>query len=59
MSKKKYLIEFEHIDGEVELVELVTDRLEWSIDQYCRNRAIKSTKVIKEDSTNTKGMLLG
>mgnify|MGYP003126578306 CR=1 FL=1 len=42
---KKYL-------REVEEVELVTDRIEWSIDQWKRNRAIINHRIIKEESTN-------
>jgi len=56
---KTYLIEFTHLDGKVEEVELTTDRLEWSIDQWCRNRAIASHKVISEGSNNPKQMLFG
>ena len=57
---KKYLIEFTNIDGTVEEVELVTDRLQWSIDQWCRNRAIIGHKVIKEEITpDNKKMLFG
>ena len=57
--KKKYLIEFTHADGTKEEVELVTDRLKWSIDQWCRNRTIVSHKVLEESKSNVKNMLLG
>lgn len=56
---KKYLIEFTHADGSKEEVELTTDRLEWSIQQWCRNRHIVDHKVISENSTNSKQMLFG
>lgn len=56
---KKYLIEFTHTDGTVEEVELTTDRLEWSIGQWCRNRSIRSHKVISEGNNNSKQMLFG
>jgi len=56
---KKYLIEFTHADGTKEEVELTTDRLEWSIQQWCRNRHIVDHKVISENSTNSKQMLFG
>ena len=49
---KKYTILFEHIDGSTEEVELITDRIEWSIDQWKRNRAIINHRIIKEESTN-------
>lgn len=56
---KKYLIEFTYANGEVEEVELTTDRLEWSIDQWCRNRKVVKHKVISEGTNNTKQMLFG
>ena len=56
---KKYLIEFTHANGNKEVVELTTDRLEWSIEQWCRNRRIIDHKVIEEGSSNPKRMLLG
>lgn len=56
---KKYIIEFTHADGKIEEVELVTDKLEWSIEQWCRNRHIVNHKVISEGSSNTKQMLFG
>ena len=52
--KKKYLVEFTHINGEVEKVELVTDDINWSIDQWCRNRAIANHKIIEEGTSNNK-----
>jgi len=45
---KHYIIEFTHANGQVEEVELTTDRLEWSIQQWCRNRHIIKHKVISE-----------
>jgi len=35
---KTYLIEINYTSGETETIELTTDRLEWSMDQYQRNR---------------------
>ena len=57
--KKKYLVEFTHLSGEVEKVELVTDDIQWSIDQWSRNRAVVSHKILEEGSSNAKNMLLG
>jgi hypothetical protein len=54
---KTYLIEFTHLDGKVEEIELTTDRLEWSIQQWCRNRAIKSHAILEEGSSKSKQML--
>jgi hypothetical protein len=56
---KEYIIEFTMSDGSVELVELKTDRLEWSIDQWKRNRAVSHHKVINENNSSGKQMLLG
>jgi len=56
---KTYLIEFTHSDGTKEEVELTTDRLEWSIQQWSRNRAIVKHEVISEGSNNSKQMLFG
>lgn len=56
---KKYVVEFTHLNGEKETVEFITDRLEWTIDQYCRNKAISNHEVINEGSVDTKKMLLG
>jgi hypothetical protein len=57
---KKYLIEFTHGNGETEIVELTTDRIEWSIEQWCRNRHIIKHKVLEEGSTSdNKRMLFG
>ena len=57
--KKKYLVEFTYIDGEIENVELVTDDIQWSIEQYGRNRAIAKHKIIEEGNSNNKQMLFG
>jgi hypothetical protein len=57
--KKKYLIEFTYSNGKVEEIELTTDNIEWSIEQWCRNRSIVDHKIINEGNTNRKQMLLG
>jgi len=46
-------------DGTTEIVELITDRLNWSIDQWRRNRAVSGYEIIKEGNSNNKKMLLG
>jgi len=56
---KKYIIEFTHANGIKEEVELTTDRIEWSIEQWCRNRHIVDHKIISEGSSNSKQMLFG
>lgn len=57
--KKKYLVEFIHYGGEKEVVELITDKIDWSIEQWCRNRHIIEHSIIEEGSSNNKRMLLG
>ena len=44
---------------EVYEIDLTTDRLEWSIQQWCRNRAIVNHEILEEGSSNGKSMLLG
>ncbi len=56
---RKYIIEFTHLDGKKEEIELTTDRLEWSIEQWKRNRSIVEHKIIEEGSANSKTMLFG
>jgi hypothetical protein len=56
---KTYLIEFTLSDGTKEEVELITDRLEWSINQWGRNRKVIGHKVLSEGSNNSKQMLFG
>ena len=50
--KKKYLIEFTHSDGRKEEVELVTDRLDWSIEQWSRNRSVVKYEILEEGNNN-------
>ena len=57
--KKKYLVEFTHLDGRVENVELVTDDIQRSIDQWSRNRAIANYEILNEGQSNNKQMLFG
>lgn len=35
---KKYTIKLSYIDGRKEVIELQTNNIEWSMDQYQRNR---------------------
>jgi hypothetical protein len=57
--KKKYLVEFTYASGEKDKIELITDNIEWSITQFCRNRAVSSHKIINEGASNGKQMLFG
>jgi hypothetical protein len=55
---KKYIIEFTYLNGEAEEVEFETDRgLDWTIEQFSRNRSVTSHKIISEVSTSSKKML--
>jgi len=55
---KKYLIEFTYLTGEVEEIEFETDRgLEWTVEQFSRNRSVVKHKVLSEVSTSSKKML--
>jgi len=57
--KKKYIVEFTHVSGEIEEVEFITDNIEWSIEQWCRNRSVMDHKIINEGNSNSKQMLFG
>lgn len=47
-NKKHYTVELNYIrDGRTEIVEFVTEDIEWSIDQYQRNRDSFEWKIIK------------
>ena len=54
---KKYIVEFTMIDGSKEEVEFTTDRLQWSIDQWMRNRAVSGHQILEEGNSNNKQML--
>ena len=56
---KKYIVEFTYLDGTKEEVEFITDKIDWTIAQYRRNRMIADSQVLKEGSSNSKKMLLG
>ena len=49
---KKYIVEFTLVDGKVEEIEL-------TIQQWSRNRAVSSHKVISEGNNNSQQMLFG
>lgn len=56
---KKYIVEFTMTDGSIEEVEFTTDRLNWSIEQWMRNRAVVKHEIISEGNNNNKQMLFG
>lgn len=57
--KKKFTVEFTYLDGTKENVELVTEDIQWTIDQWSRNRAISKYEILNEDQSNNKQMLFG
>lgn len=59
MKKKTYLIEFTYSNGQKEEVKLTSDNIEWSIEQYSRNRQIVGHQILNEGSSNSKQMLFG
>ncbi len=57
--KKTYLVEFTEANGSTYEFEFLTDDIDSSIEQYCRNRHIVSHKVINEGAGGKKQMLFG
>ena len=57
--KKKYIVEFTHLDGTVESIELVTEDIQRSIEQWSRNRAISKYEILEEGNSSNKRMLFG
>lgn len=56
---KHYIVEFTYTDGTKEQVEFNTDRgLQWTIDQWSRNRAVAKSELISESAASNKRMLL-
>ena len=56
---KTYVVEFTLTDGSKDEVTFTTDRLEWTIEQWYRNRNVTSHQVISEGTSNSKQMLFG
>tara|TARA_B100000795_G_C22776916_1_gene430434 strand:- start:1597 stop:1773 length:177 start_codon:yes stop_codon:yes gene_type:complete len=53
--KKKYLIEYKNVDGTVDEVEITTDDITKTLEQYARNRSIlEYTKVEVIDEPKTR-----
>ena len=57
--KKKYTVEFTHLNGTVETIELVTEDIQWSVEQWSRNKAISKYEILEERQSNNKQMLFG
>ena len=56
---RKYIVEFTLLDGTKEEVEFTTDRLQWTIDQWCRHRKVINHQILEEGTSNSKSMLFG
>ena len=56
---KKYLVEFTYVDGNKEQIEIETDKFEWIINQYYRNRAIADHQILEQQVVQNKRMLFG
>lgn len=46
-DNKKYRVSILYYDGETEIVEFITTDLEWTIEQYGRNREPFKWKILK------------
>jgi len=46
--KSTYLIEYRNIDGSTDSVEIDTDDIVWTLDQYSRNRPIAEFTLVKK-----------
>lgn len=44
---KKFTVQITWLNGEEETIEIQTQDIEWSIDQYSRNRKPFSWKIVK------------
>lgn len=56
---KKYIVEFTYLDGTKEEAEFITDKIDWTIAQYRRNRMIAKSEILNENNTQGKKMLFG
>ena len=57
--KKTYLVEFIEASGTVYEFEFLTNNIEASIEQYCRNKHIVEHRIINEGAGDKKQMLFG
>ena len=57
--KKTYLVKFTEASGDSYEFEFLTENIEKSIREYCRNRSIVEYKILNENTGNRKQMLFG
>jgi len=48
MDKKLYIIEVNYLDGNREVIRLETNDIEWSMDEYQRNRTPLQWQIIEQ-----------
>ena len=56
---KKYVVELTEEGGKSYEFEFITNDIDKSIEEYCRNRVILAHRVLNESTNNKKQMLLG
>ena len=57
--KRKYLVEFTEASGATYEFEFITEDIQFSIDEYCRNRHIVNHRILNEGTGDRKQMLFG
>ena len=57
--KKTYVVKFTEASGDSYEFEFLTENIEKSIREYCRNRSIAEYKILNENTGNRKQMLFG
>jgi len=57
--KKHYTVQFETLSGAKYEYEFVTENIQKSILEYSQNKEIKNHKILSENVTSPKKMLLG
>jgi hypothetical protein len=56
---KKYIVEFTLLNGKKEEIEFLTDKIDWCIKQFSRNREVVEYEIINERTLKSKKMLFG
>ena len=56
---KKYIVEFTLLNGKKEEIEFLTDKIDWCIEQFSRNKEVVVYEIINERTLKSKKMLFG
>jgi hypothetical protein len=56
---KKYIVEFTLLNGKKEEIEFLTDKIDWCIEQFSRNKEVVEYEIINERTLKSKKMLFG